>query len=284
VEAAEEHLRFFLCERRITLDWILFQRVRHERNVEVRLNANVRGLIWSEGRVTGVRWSESNEMMEACARVVVGADGFYSTLAKTLNPTYETYVPIQRCMYYAYYQGLDSLDEPTAEHHFVGNTLAYIFPTDGSLTLVAVSLPIDDFPAFKKEPLKQLRAHLESLPLLTPRLRKAQIASEIRGAGNIPCYQRLPYGPGWVLVGDAHQIMDPWSGMGIDHAATHADFLAESLHCWLNEATSWEAAMNEYHAQARGWSEKQYRRTSTFAADFRPMTRAVLVRRGLILA
>jgi len=24
VEAAEEHLRFFLCERRITLDWILY--------------------------------------------------------------------------------------------------------------------------------------------------------------------------------------------------------------------------------------------------------------------
>src|SRR5919109_2978154 len=30
VNGAEEHLRFSLCERRITLDWILFQRVLHE--------------------------------------------------------------------------------------------------------------------------------------------------------------------------------------------------------------------------------------------------------------
>jgi 2-polyprenyl-6-methoxyphenol hydroxylase-like FAD-dependent oxidoreductase len=282
VEAAEDHLRFFLCERRITLDWILFQRVKQEQNVEVRLNANVRELVWREGCVIGVRWSEPDGICEATARVVVGADGLYSTLAKALGPAYETYVPVQRCMYYTYFHGLDSIKEPTAEHHFLGNTLTYIFPTDGDLTLVALSLPIDEFPSFKKEPLKRLQAHLESLPLLVPRLRKAEIVTELRGAGNIPCYQRLPYGPGWALVGDAHQIMDPWSGMGIDHAATHADFLASAFHSWLKEETAWETAMNEYHRQARAWSEKTYRRTSTFAADLRPMTRAALARRGLI--
>jgi len=282
VEAEEEHLRFFLCERRITLDWILFRRVQREPNVEIRLNAHVRDLLWQDGRVRGVRWSEPDGMCEASARVVVGADGFYSMLAKALDPAYETFFPVQRCMYYAYFQGLDSLDEPTAEHHFVGNTLAYIFPTDADLILVALSLPIADFSSFKKEPLKRLQAHLEALPYLAPRLRKAEITTEIRGAGNIPCYQRIPYGPGWALVGDAHQIMDPWSGMGIDHATTHADFLADSLHRWLKEDTSWETAMNEYHGQARGWSEKTYHRTSTFAPDLRPMTRAALERRGLI--
>jgi flavin-dependent dehydrogenase len=178
VEAPEEHLRFFLCERRITLDWILF-------------------------------------------------------------------------------------------------------PADGNLTMVALSLPIDQFRAFKKEPLRQLQAQLESLPLLASRLAKAEIASEIYGAGNIPCYQRLPYGPGWALVGDAQQVLDPWSGMGIDHGATHADFLAKALDRWLKEEATWETAMNDYHIQARAWSRKQYRRTSTFAADFRSMTRAALQKRGL---
>jgi flavin-dependent dehydrogenase len=130
--------------------------------------------------------------------------------------------------------------------------------------------------------LKQLQAHLESLPLLAPRLRKAEISVDIRGAENIPCYQRMPYGPGWALVGDANQIMDPWNGMGIDHATTHAGLLTDSLNCWLQEAATWETAMTEYHSQARKWSEKAYRRTSTFAADLRPMTRASLRRRGLI--
>ena len=283
VEAAEEHLRFFLCERRITLDWILFQRVKRERNVEVRLGAKLKDLIWQNGRVIGVRWSEGDGMYEASSQVVIGADGFYSTLAKILEPAHENFFPVERCTYYTYFQGLASLEVPTAEHHFVGDTLTYVFPTDGDLTMVALSLPISEFQSFKKDPRKRLQAHLESLPLLAPRLRQAEMQTEIYGAGNIPGYQRVPYGPGWALVGDAHQIMDPWSGMGIDHATTHADFLADSLHGWLKEDTTWDMAMKQYRSQARDWSEKTYRRTSTFAADLRPMTRAALQRRGLNL-
>jgi len=124
VDAAEDHLRYFLCERRITLDWILFQRVMREPKIEVRQGAHVRDLIWRDGRVIGVRWQEADGMLEASARAVVGADGFYSTLAKSLEPTYETQFPVRRCMYYAYFQGIEPLDEVSlAEHHFVGDTL-----------------------------------------------------------------------------------------------------------------------------------------------------------------
>jgi flavin-dependent dehydrogenase len=282
VEAPEAHLRYFLCERRITLDWILFQRVGRERNVEIRQGVHVKELTWVNGRVAGVRWGEADGMHEASARVVVGADGFYSTLAKILEPVYETQFPVRRCMYYTYLQGIEPLDAASlAEHHFVGDTLTYVFPTDGNLTLVAVTVPINEFPAFKKEPLRRLRKHLDSLPLLAPRLRHAEIAAEVKGAGNIPCYQRVPYGPGWALVGDSQQVLDPWSGMGIDHATTHASLLADSLQRFLRDDADWEASMSDYHAQARQWSEKTYRRTSTYAADLRPMTRTALARRGM---
>jgi len=76
--------------------------------------------------------------------------------------------------------------------------------------------------------------------------------------------------------------MDPWSGMGIDHAATHASLLADSLHRFLRDDAAWEVTMSDYHTQARQWSAKTYRRTSIFAADLRPMTRGALERRGLI--
>jgi 2-polyprenyl-6-methoxyphenol hydroxylase-like FAD-dependent oxidoreductase len=282
VNGPEDHLRFFLCERRITLDWILFQRAKQEPGIEIRQGAHVRDLIRRDDRVTGVRWQEADGMHEASARVVVGADGFYSTLAKSLQPAYETQFPVRRCMYYTYFQDIAPLSAvPFAEHHFVGDTLTYVFPTEANLTLVAVTVPISDFPLFKKEPLKHLRADLASLPLLAPRLHKAEIAADVKGAGNIPCYQRVPYGPGWALVGDAQQVMDPWSGMGIDHATTHASLLAESLHRFLCDDATWGMSMNDYHTQARQWSGKTYRRTSTFATDLRPMTRAALQRRGL---
>lgn len=282
VSTTDEHLNYFLCVRRITLDWILAQRVGREPGVEFRQGAHVKELIWQDRRVTGVRWSDADGMREASALVVVGADGFYSTLAKSLEPPFESQIPVRRCMYYTYYQGIEPLDEATfAEHHFIGDSLTYVFPTDANLTLVAVSLPISEFHSFRKEPMKRLRAHLDMLPLLAPRLRHAEITAEVKGAGNIPCYQRVPYGLGWALVGDSQQIMDPWSGMGIDHATTHASILADTLHRFLSDAAAWEAAMSDYHTQARQWSEKTYRRTSTYAADLRPMTRAALQRRGL---
>lgn len=283
VEAPEERLRFFLCERRFTLDSILLERAKREPRIEVRQGAQVKELIKLNGRVAGVRWNERNGMNEARARVVVGADGFYSTLAKSLEPAYESQFPVRRCMYYTYFHGIEPLGEASfAEHHFVGDSLTYVFPTDANLTLVALSVPISEFRAFKKEPLERLRAHLDSLPLLAPRLRKAEAVVEVKGAGNIPCYQRVPYGPGWALAGDSQQVMDPWSGMGIDHATTHASILADSLHRFLSDDAAWEASMGDYHSRARQWSAKAYRRTCTYAADLRPMTRAALQRRGLV--
>lgn len=282
VNAPEGHLHYFLCERRITLDWILFQRVKREHCIEIHHGAHVKELIWQDGHASGVRWTEENRMNESRARVVVGADGFYSTLAKALNPPFETQFPVQRCMYYTYFYGIESLEEQLlAEHHYIGDTLTYVFPTDANLTLVALSAPIAEFQSIKKEPLEKLWAHLESLPLLQPRLYKAELAADVKGAGNIPGYQRQPYGPGWALVGDSQQVMDPWSGMGIDHATTHASLLADSLHRFLVDNTAWNVAMSDYHTRARQWSEKTYRRTCTFAADLRLMTRAALQKRGL---
>jgi 2-polyprenyl-6-methoxyphenol hydroxylase-like FAD-dependent oxidoreductase len=283
VEGVEAHLRYFLCERRITLDWILAQCVNRERNVEFRQGAQVKELIQQDGRVTGVIWWEDNGMKEARARLVVGADGFYSTVAKLMEPAYESQFPVRRCMYYTYFAGIEPLDEVAyAEHHFVGDTLTYVFPTDADLTLVALSVPVSEFTSFKKEPLKRLHSHMESLPLLAPRLRHAEAAAEAKGAGNIPCYQRVPYGSGWALVGDAAQVLDPWSGMGIDHATTHASLLADSIHHFLTDTATWEMTMSDYHTKARQWSEKTYRRTSTYAADLRPMIQGALQKRGLV--
>ncbi len=282
VQSDEEQFNFFLCVRRITLDAILFERARREPSIDIRQGAIVTEIIQRAGIVTGVRWTEAGARREASARLVIGADGFYSKVAHTLQPKVEVEYPTQRCMYYTYMKGIEPLDGPTAEHHFVGDSLTYVFPTDNDLTLVALSLPISEFPAIKKEPQNKLLTHLHSLPRLKPRLSRAEVVTEVKGAGNIPGYQRIPYGPGWALVGDAQQIMDPWSGMGIDHATTHTGFLADVLDRWLKEETDWQTAMSTYHQQARAWSEKSFRRTCTYAADLRPMTKAALQKRGLV--
>lgn len=272
----------YLCVRRITLDDILVQRMQSEPTLTFRDGVRVDGLIVGNGNVIGVEWLEQDKPSTATARVIIGADGIQSFVAKKVQPTVEKYEPVRRAMYYAYYANFDSQPRPAAEFHYRGNRLVYVFPTDGGLTLLAASVPIEEFPAFKKNPENRLRTDLELMPEVARRLHRAERIGPVKGAGNIPGYQRLPYGNGWTLVGDSEQIMDPWSGQGIDQASTHALILADVLDRWLTGRSSWEEAMQEYNRRRHEFSDKTFERTCTFARDFRPMTEAALKKRGFI--
>jgi flavin-dependent dehydrogenase len=168
-----------------------------------------------------------------------------------------------------------------AEFHYRGNSLAYVFPTSDRLTLVALSLPISEFHEFKKDATRSFLEGIRRHERVADRVRRAEIAGRVMGSGSIPSYQRRPYGNGWVLVGDAGQVMDPWSGQGMDQASTHAVLLAESLETFLSGARPWETAMGEFHDRRNAFSRKAFERTTGNAADFRPMTQAALARRGL---
>jgi 2-polyprenyl-6-methoxyphenol hydroxylase-like FAD-dependent oxidoreductase len=61
--------------------------------------------------VAGVRWSELDGINEVIERVVVGADGFYSALARFLEPADETQFPVRRYMYDTCFQGIEPLEE-----------------------------------------------------------------------------------------------------------------------------------------------------------------------------
>jgi 2-polyprenyl-6-methoxyphenol hydroxylase-like FAD-dependent oxidoreductase len=270
----------YLCLRRITLDDILVLRMKKEETISFRQSARVDDLLRENDQVSGVQWSENGKRLKATARVVVGADGIQSQVAKIVQPEVEKFEPVRRAMYYAYYADLDSQSRPAAEFHYQGNKLVYVFPTDGGLTLLAASVPVEDFSEFRKEPEARLKAEFESMPELVERYRRAERVGPVKGAGNIPGYQRVPFGKGWALVGDSEHLLDPWSGQGIDQASTHAMILADVLDRWLTQELTWEDAMNEYNRRRHDFSDKTFERTCTFARDFRPMTQAALKRRG----
>jgi 2-polyprenyl-6-methoxyphenol hydroxylase-like FAD-dependent oxidoreductase len=272
---------FYLCIRRITLDDILVRRTKKTPNVELREGALVNGLLYEDGRVSGVRWKEAGQKREATAKAVVGADGLRSFLAKEVEAQAEHEEPVHRAMYFAYYRGIEAQEGPAAEFHYFENSLAYCFPSDNDLTLLAVSVPIDQFKEFKRDPEGRFWSELESMSDLAPRLGNAEREGPVQGTGSIPGYLRIPYGEGWALVGDAGMVMDPWSGQGIDQASTHAVYLAGHLGDFLSGEQDWETAMRAYHKARNEFSLKAYRRTSKFSVDLRPMTRAALERRGL---
>jgi 2-polyprenyl-6-methoxyphenol hydroxylase-like FAD-dependent oxidoreductase len=271
---------FYLCLRRLVLDDILTRRVQAIPAVEFRQAARVDGLWREGGRVVGVEWVESGERRRARARVVVGADGIRSSVARSVMPQAEHEEPVNRAMYYAYFQGVEPPGAAAAEFHYRGNRLVYCFPCDGGLHLLAASVPIADFTAFRRAPEVRLEEELRAMSDLAPRFEAARREGPVRGTGTIPGYLRVPYGDGWALVGDAGMIMDPWSGQGIDQATTHAVILAGELASFL-DGGDWSKAMTAYHRARNEFSRETYRRTCRFGRDLRPMTQAALARRGL---
>jgi 2-polyprenyl-6-methoxyphenol hydroxylase-like FAD-dependent oxidoreductase len=276
-----EDYPFFMSVRRITLDHILVRRLKATPTVKVIEGAIVKALVNENGRVAGLTWKDETGVHQARARVVVGADGIHSFVAKAVKAQAEHEQVAQRAMYYSYFSGVEHHAGPAAEFHYRGNQIAYLMPTDGDLTLLAVSVPITRFGEFKRDPEGSLMGELGLMSDIAPRLPKAQRQLPVQGSGSIPCYMRVPFGPGWVLVGDAGMVMDPWSGQGIDQASAHAVLLAEHLENYLSAKLDWVDALAIYHRERNKFSQKTYRRTSNFASDLRPMTQAALAKRGL---
>lgn len=273
---------FALSVRRITLDQILVRRASATENVTLVQRSRVLDSIEESGRVVGVTWSEGGRVRRATARAVVGADGKGSLIASRVSPALEHAEPVRRAMYYAYFEGLPHQPGPAAEFHFRGDSLVYVFPSDEGLTLIAASVPISDFPAFRRDPEGRLLAEIQRRDALWPRVQLARRVGKVLGSGSIPGRKRRPYGPGWALVGDAGWVMDPWSGQGIDQATTHAAYLAEALHAYLSGEAEWGTAMADYHRRRDDFTAKTYDRTCRYARDLTALTRGALVRRGLI--
>jgi 2-polyprenyl-6-methoxyphenol hydroxylase-like FAD-dependent oxidoreductase len=278
----EDGLDYMICLRRITLDAILAERVQEVRHIKFSQGSRLTDLLRSGNTVIGAKWTDRSGNHENSARVIVGADGFYSKVAECVRPEMEAVEPVHRAMYFTYFQGFPRGETSAAEFYFRGDHLVYVFPTDKELTLIAISVPIAEFERYRKDAEGEMMSMLTNLPLLAPRLAAARRAAPVKGAGNIPCYQRIPYGAGWVLVGDSGQVFDPWSGQGIDHASQHAVLLADLLHQYLQNQKTWQDAMSEYHTLRNSSSKKNFESTRRFSRDLRPMARGALRNRGLL--
>ncbi|HET8953723.1 MAG TPA: FAD-dependent monooxygenase, partial [Solirubrobacteraceae bacterium] len=92
--------------RRYVLDTLLAQAAA-EAGAELRQGVTVRGLLVEDGRVTGVRGGTSaGELLAERARVVIGADGRNSTVAREAGAEVYEDRGTLTCAYYAYWTGV----------------------------------------------------------------------------------------------------------------------------------------------------------------------------------
>ena len=197
--------------RRAILDQILVDAARAA-GAEVREGFAVDELLEEDGRITGVRGHErGGGPVREHAKIVIGADGRHSQVAKAVRPPAHHEHPALSVAYYTYWEGV-----PVAGGEVTGRPfrLTGAWPTNDGLTMTYVAAPVAEFHALRKDIEGHVLRTLDGAGDLGERVRAGRRAERLYGTADLASWVRRPYGPGWALVGDAGLAMDPSPARG----------------------------------------------------------------------
>jgi len=229
--------------RRTVLDKLLLDAAA-EAGAEVREGFTVTGLISSAGRVTGIRGrAQADAEIAEPARIVIGADGRNSFVAKAVGAPEYNARPVLTCACYAYWR--DVTPHVPAIHPRPRRVIVS-FPTNDGLTLTPAIFPRDELPAVRASLERHLLDALGMVGDFAEPFRRGARVERIRAMGDLPNFFRKPYGDGWALAGDAGYHKDPILAQGISDAFRSAEWLADAVHAGFSGARPLDKAMAEY--------------------------------------
>jgi 2-polyprenyl-6-methoxyphenol hydroxylase-like FAD-dependent oxidoreductase len=232
--------------RRTVLDAILVDAAR-EAGAKVREGCTVDEITVDDGRVTGIRGRDRDgTALTERARLVVGADGKRSLVAKAAGaPSYREKPPLTMA-YYTYWEGVDC---GGGEIYGLPGRAVGAWPTNDGLVMTYLAWPAAEFNEFRSDVEGNFLRTLDQAGDLGQRVRSGARAERFRGSPDLPNFLRKPHGPGWALVGDAGLVMDPITGQGIADAFRDAELLSGAVDAGFGGARPLEAAMADYQRQ-----------------------------------
>jgi menaquinone-9 beta-reductase len=248
----------WLSVRRVALDGLLLDTARRA-GADVRLECKATGLLRDDrnGRVNGLRYTDprGREVSVSC-RLVVGADGRSSTVARLVGARKYHQSDNERGAVWRYFEGL-----PAPPEFFFcrrGDDLLLAAPCDDGRVLLAVQPALADTSGYRA-PGEIERAFLRrARPWGRDGREWKDLLADARPDGaarmvlRYACFFRESAGPGWVLLGDAGHVKDAVTGQGISDAMRQAEGLtARVLSGWRSPRSVDSATWRWWRARDR---------------------------------
>ena len=247
--------------RRTLLDKILVDAAVRA-GAELRERFSVEEYVVEDGAVVGVRGHDrAGSSVVERARVVIGADGRNSQLARTVHAEQYAERPKSQWAYYTYFRDLPVNGLETYIGPYRGWGAA---PTNDGLTMIVMGWPYAEAEAFKADPEGNFLKTFELVPGFAERVRAATRVERLVGA-SVAGYLRKPYGPGWVLAGDAAYNKDPITAQGIIDAFRDAESISSALHDAWSGARSFNEVMHAHQTRRDAQVMAIYEFTSELA-------------------
>lgn len=277
-DAAEKSYGY-VCRREI-YDNILFKAA--QKQVDTLEAFTVEDVVLENGRVCGVvgRNSETKNK-KFTGKIVVGADGYNSIVSRKLG--FYDHDPLHWVVATrAYYRGVTEMTD-AIEIHFVKDILPgyfWIFPLENGLVNVGLGMLHSKI---KQRGISLRKAHIAATEsdFFRKRFQRAELIGDISG-WNLPMgsKKRKVHGDGFVLLGDAAGLIDPFSGEGIGNGMCSGKIAAEVLAEVCRGERFDAAALQEYDKRLweRLWSELQMSYTLQKLGRFQPLLNLVVGR------
>ncbi|MCA1812650.1 MAG: geranylgeranyl reductase family protein [Halobacteriales archaeon] len=223
--------------RREVYDNILFQFAQKQEHVTTLEGFTLTDLVWEGKKVAGIKGKHGGKELEFRAKVVVGADGALSKVAEKTkaydfeDKHHDHWIGAFR----VYFKDVKGVTD-NIEIHFVEGLLPgyfWIFPVDNGMVNVGAGMIETDLrkpgkdgkkPNMKATSYELMKSH----PLFKERFAGATEVPGTYAGWLLPCgsERRQLSGEGFVLVGDAGGLIDPFSGEGIGNAMVSGKYAA----------------------------------------------------------
>ena len=205
-----------------------------EHGVEVREGANVKEVLFENGRTAGVRVQGGAEERIA-ASVIVDASGHGAVISRQL--TLRDADPILRnAAMYAYYKGAHRDEGRNAGATLVISTpdkrgWFWSIPLENEITSIGVVAPTSYLCLSRgDDPLAILEEEIAICPGIRRRVENAERISHAYVTSDFTYRSRAIAGDGWVLAGDAFGFLDPIYSSGVFLALKSGEFAADAVH------------------------------------------------------
>jgi geranylgeranyl reductase family protein len=193
--------------------------------VEVRERVKVEELVYDSGAVAGViaRETGNGKRETDRAQVVVGADGLRSVVARRIGRVYTT--PPHRIAFTAHVRDVQDVRD-LGEMHVGRPGYVGFGPIGDGVTTVALVVPF-------REARRGARffEELDRFPAVRGRFHARHLVRRVLTTGPFARWSRRPVakGGGALLVGDAVDFFDPFTGQGIYSALHGAELAAAAI-------------------------------------------------------
>jgi len=230
-------------------------------------------LLFEGGAVRGAVLRRGGRTWEERSRALAGADGLHSLVARRLGLSRRR--GPRRLALVAHLAGVEGMGD-YGEMFVRAGRYVGLAPIGGGLVNAAAVVPAREARAIARDPTAFLRAELEAVPELRRRTAPARLVRRTMVAGPFARTTRSAVAEGCLLVGDAADFFDPFTGEGIFAALRGGRLAAEAVAGALAVGAATRAALQPYrHARRRAFLGKwMFERLAALSA-----TRPLVMRR-----